>query len=76
MARTERTENDDWRQAAKVEAGLRREFLQRAERAEAALVQIREVCDDNAAASCNQAMALAFVRSIAAGVIPPTGDAP
>lgn len=29
------------------------------------LIQIREVCDDNAAASCNQAMALAFVRSVA-----------
>lgn len=32
----------------------------------AALTQIREVCDDNKGAACNHAMALAFVRSIAA----------
>ena len=32
-----RTDRDDWKQAAGVEAGLRREFLARAERAEAAL---------------------------------------
>lgn len=36
----------------------------RVARLEAALTQIGEVCDDNAAASCNQAMALTFVRSI------------
>jgi hypothetical protein len=35
------------------------------ERLRAALIQVREVCRDNAAASCNQAMALKFVDSVA-----------
>ncbi len=43
-----------WVEASRESARLR-----------ALLIQISEVCDDNAAASCNQAMALAFVRSIA-----------
>jgi len=34
-------------------------------RLRAALDQIKAVCDDNADAACNQAMALAFVRSVA-----------
>jgi hypothetical protein len=36
-----RTELDDWRQAAKTEASLRREFLERAERAEAENERLR-----------------------------------
>jgi hypothetical protein len=35
------------------------------ERLRAALEQISEVCESNAPASCNQAMALAFVRQVA-----------
>lgn len=37
-----RDERDEWRQAAKAEANLRREFLERAEQAEAELEQTNE----------------------------------
>ena len=39
-------------------------WRERAMGSEVVLVQIGEVCDNNAAASCNQAMALTFVRGI------------
>lgn len=41
-----RSELDDWRQAAGVEAGLRREFLARAIRAEEALEHVTELLVD------------------------------
>lgn len=40
--------------------------LSRVQRLEAALEQIRTVCDDNAPASCDKEMALNFVRDVAA----------
>lgn len=38
-----------------------------------ALTQIREVCKDNAAAACNQAMALTFVHSVAVSALSTDG---
>jgi hypothetical protein len=51
---------EDWKLAAEVEAGIRREFQDK-------LAQIASVCDDNAAPTCDAHMALKFIRQIAAG---------
>lgn len=53
-------------QFSKGVAGNIEEAAAEIERLRALLIQIREVCDDNADAACNQAMALTFVRSVAA----------
>jgi len=44
------------------------------ERLQALLLQIISVCDGNAPAPCNKAMALAFVRSVAAEGAAPTPE--
>ena len=46
------------------------------ERLRAALQQIRDVCKDNAPASCNQAMALSFVRHVASEALHVPGVSP
>lgn len=56
------TEKEEWRQRYGTSAA-------EIERLQAALVQVREVCDDNRPASCNKDMALAFVRLVASGAI-------
>jgi hypothetical protein len=42
------------------------EAADRIEQLEAALLQIKAVCDDNLSASCNHLMAVKFVRNVAA----------
>jgi hypothetical protein len=63
-------EVDEWRQAASVEAGLRREFYGKAMAYRAALERIAIVCTDNMDRNCNHRMALDFVRQIANDAVP------
>lgn len=60
----------EWKQAARVEAGLRREFYHKAKAYHAALERIAIVCTDNMDRDCNHRMALDFVRQIANDATP------
>lgn len=64
-------ELDEWKQAASVEAGLRREFYDKAMAYRASLERIAIVCTDNMDRDCNHRMALDSVRQIANDVLPP-----
>lgn len=50
----------------KREAGKYTASCEQCEPYRAALAHVKSVCEDNAAATCNQAMALDFVRQVAA----------
>lgn len=57
-----------WLRADKLAADLQ-EIMRINNAMRATLVQVRTVCDDNAAATCNQDMALKFVRSVVVDAI-------
>ncbi len=67
------TESPDFERAAEARQILAEAKIDRDEiaRLRAALVQIVHVCDDNASKNCNKAMALVFVREVAATAIRP-----